>query len=212
MTHAHLRGLYVISDANLIAESTFSQTIECALLGGAKIIQYRDKSNNTEKRRRQTQEIKLLCETYDAVFIINDDIELAKEVNANGVHLGSNDADYATARTILGDNKIIGISCYNQFELAQQAQQQGADYIALGRFFSSSTKPNAAAAPIELLTHAKQKLNIPVCAIGGITVNNSAELIAAGVDMLAVINAVFSSNEVQSTCQKFSSFFEGKSL
>jgi len=205
-----LYGLYAITDASLIAEKKFNQTIEQALAGGVKIIQYRDKSKNTEKRYRQAHDLKHLCDQYNATFIINDDIDLTKTIDADGVHIGSSDRSYKTARETLGEDKIIGVSCYNQFELAQQAQQQGANYVAFGRFFSSSIKPDAVIASTELLIRAKQELSIPVCAIGGITLNNSDLLIKTGADMLAVITAVFSSANIESTCQKFCNYFVEK--
>jgi len=203
----NLRGLYAITDASLIAEKKFTATIEQALAGGVNIIQYRDKSNNIQKRLQQAESIKLLCEKYSTIFIINDDIELAKEINADGVHLGTNDVDYATARKKLGDNKIIGVSCYNQLEPALQAQKKGADYVAFGRFFPSAVKPDAAAASATLLTQARQELTLPICAIGGITLNNATELITAGTDMLAVITAVFTAKDIKKTCQRFSDLF-----
>jgi len=202
-----LHGLYAITDADLIPEKNFNQTIEQALAGGVKIIQYRDKSQNTKKRYRQADDLKHLCDQYDATFIINDDIDLAKKINADGVHLGTSDNSYKAAREILGNDKIIGISCYNQFELAQQAQQQGANYIAFGRFFNSSIKPDAAAASTKLLIRARQELSIPVCAIGGITLNSAAELIEHKVDMLAVITAIFASDNIKLTCQNFNELF-----
>jgi thiamine-phosphate pyrophosphorylase len=207
MAH-NLHGLYAITDASLIAEKKFSAAIEQALAGGARIIQYRDKSKNIKKRLRQVASIKLLCEKYSGVFIINDDIDLAKAIDADGVHIGANDACYATAREKLGDSKVIGVSCYNQLEYALQAQKKGADYVAFGRFFASSVKPNAAAANAGLLTQAKGKLTVPICAIGGITLNNAAQLITAGADMLAVITAVFAAKDIKTTCQKFNILFE----
>jgi thiamine-phosphate pyrophosphorylase len=202
-----LRGLYAITDSYLIPEHSFKKTIEKALSSGVKIIQYRDKSCDTDKRFEQARDIKYLCEKYNTTFIINDDVELAKEINADGVHIGANDSSYDIARAALGKDKIIGISCYNQFDLAKKAQLQGADYIAFGRFFTSKVKPDAVAATTELLVRAKQELHIPVCAIGGITLNNAAKLMAANIDMLAVITAIFDSDNIESTCQKFSGFF-----
>ena len=206
MTHK-LNGLYVITDASLIDERKFTDTIKQTLDGGANIIQYRDKSNNVKKHRQQASDIKRLCEQYKTIFIINDDFKLAKEIDADGVHLGSNDSAYDTARKALGNNKLIGITCYNQFDLALKAQSQGADYAAFGSFFSSSVKPDAVSADTHLLERAKLKLSIPVCAIGGITLDNSTELITAGADMLAVISAIFSSHDIKDTCQTFSHMF-----
>ena len=203
-----LRGLYAITDAHLINEKQFAHRIEQALAGGVRIIQYRDKSNHTKKRLQQASDIKSLCDKYNTTFIINDDVELAKQVDADGVHIGINDCCYDRAREKLGDNKIIGVTCYNQFDNALQAQQLGADYVAFGRFFSSSVKPHAVEASIELLLRAKQELSVPVCAIGGITLENSSQLIGAGVDMLAVITGVFGAQDVQHACEAFSDLFD----
>ena len=202
-----LRGLYAITDASLIKDEHFIQTIEQALAGGTRIIQYRDKSTDEIKRFQQASIIKKLCEKYHTIFIINDDIELAKEIDADGVHIGIHDCSYETARKKLGNNKIIGVTCYNQIDTALHAQKTGADYVAFGRFFSSSIKPDAISADIDLLHQAKRKLSIPVCAIGGITLDNSAKLIDTGVDMLAVISGVFGAQNIQTTCEKFSRFF-----
>jgi thiamine-phosphate diphosphorylase len=125
-----LKGLYAITDENLIAEESFSEAIESALLGGARIIQYRDKSANQKKRLLQASVLRTLCTQYQATCIINDDISLAKSVNADGVHLGKNDTELLNARQILGENAIIGISCYNDIDLAIDAEKNSADYVA----------------------------------------------------------------------------------
>jgi len=205
-----LRGLYAITDDSLIAEKNFTRTIEQALSGGVNVIQHRDKSGNIQKRLQQARDIKLLCEKYDTTFIINDDIDLAKKIDADGVHIGVNDSSYKSARKKLGSNKIIGVTCYNQFDSALQAQNLGADYVAFGSFFSSSVKPDTVVASKELLVRAKQELSVPVCAIGGITLDNSVELIDTGVDMLAVITGVFGADDIQSACKEFSALFIAK--
>ncbi len=167
-----LKGLYAITDEKLITKERFSETIELALQGGARIIQYRDKSNNPQKRFQQATILCSLCEQYQAVSIINDDIELAKAVNADGLHLGRNDISLSKARQILGDKTIIGISCYNNLSLAIKAEENTADYVAFGAMFSSPTKPQATVAGPDIISQAKQQLSIPVCSIGGITINN----------------------------------------
>ena len=199
-----LRGLYAITDAELIAEENFTVAIELTLKGGAQLI----KSENREKRLQQAQTLKALCETYNALLIINDDVELAKQVDAHGVHLGIDDASIHAARKQLGTEKIIGVSCYNRFDLALQANDQGADYIAFGSFYASPTKPNAVKADINLLHQAKQKIGLPLCAIGGITLNNASQLVEAGADMLAVISSVFAEDDIQSASQSFQQLFD----
>jgi thiamine-phosphate pyrophosphorylase len=202
-----LRGLYIITDEKLIPRDAFASTVEAALRGGARIIQYRDKSADHIKRLQQARELKILCQHYRALLIINDDVELAGAVDADGVHIGMHDMSLQQAKTILG-KKIIGVSCYNRFELAQSAAQQGADYIAFGSFFSSSTKPDAVRADVELIHRAKRELTLPVCAIGGITLQHAPALTQAGADMLAVITDVLAADNIERRCQQFSSLFE----
>lgn len=202
-----LKGLYAITDEKLITRQGFSEAVELALQGGARIIQYRDKSNNPQKRFQQATILCSLCEQYQAVSIINDDIELAKAVNAHGVHLGKDDASLTKARQTLGDNAIIGISCYNNLPLAINAEKNTADYVAFGAMFSSSTKPEAIKTNIDIISNAKQKLSIPVCAIGGITDKNIQQLIQQGVDMTAVISSLFASNDIKDTADSLSKHF-----
>ncbi|MBE9563806.1 MAG: thiamine phosphate synthase [Proteobacteria bacterium] len=203
-----LKGLYAITDENLIAEDAFEQTIESALQGGARIIQYRDKSGNEEKRLQQASALRSLCDRYNAVLIINDDIALALRVKADGVHLGKNDDSISQARQILGDKTIIGISCYNDINLAITAENNSADYVAFGAMFSSSTKPDAKNADLDIISEAKQKLNIPVCTIGGITEKNIKQLIDHGTDMAAIINHLFSADDIKLTATRLNQSFK----
>ena len=204
MSNKHLTGLYAITDSS---QARLAHQVESALEGGARIIQYRDKSHVPSTRREQAQELSKLCREYGAIFIINDDVELACTVAADGVHLGQDDQDIAGARARLGSQAIIGISCYNQLSLAATAQDAGADYVAFGRFFPSSSKPHAVQAEINLLTQAKQALHIPIVAIGGITPENSEQLIHAGADMLAVIQGLFGQQDVRATAERFTKIF-----
>jgi len=202
-----LRGLYAITDDKLIPESAFAPTIEQALRGGAAIIQYRDKSTDQSKRSRQARALRALCNDYRATLIINDDIALAKMVAADGVHLGEHDASIEHARSLLGNTTIIGISCYDQLHRALNAQAAGADYVAFGAVFSSSTKPAARSASCELIAAAKTKLDIPACAIGGIDRSNAAEVVAAGADMVALINGLFGADDIQQTAKHITGLF-----
>lgn len=197
-----IEGLYAITvdnDPNIVAN------VKAALAGGASVIQYRDKTASAEKKHRIAVQLKNLC-ADKALFIINDDIALAKSVDADGVHLGKDDSDIGKARQLLG-NKIIGVSCYNQLSLAQEAQAAGVDYIAFGRFFSSTTKPMAVQASPELLIEAKKILSVPVVAIGGITVNNADSLIKLGADSVAVINGLFGQLNITKTAQQYCALF-----
>ncbi|MEZ5454084.1 MAG: thiamine phosphate synthase [Thiothrix sp.] len=189
-----MHGLYVITDGSIGNE--LLDKVEQALHGGATIVQYRDKSIDAARREQEAHALQALCRQHNTLFIINDDVELAKAVQADGVHVGKDDAALATARDYLGKSAIIGVSCYNRLELALQAAQQGADYIAFGSFFPSPTKPHAPRATLELLREARSQLAIPICAIGGITLENAPDLLANGADMLAVITDIFKNPDI----------------
>ncbi|MDA3808556.1 MAG: thiamine phosphate synthase, partial [Thiomicrorhabdus sp.] len=154
----HLRGLYIITDPALSTPETLIENVTSALKGGAKIVQFRDKTSVYAIQFQLAQQLKTLCESYQAWLIINDDIQLAKDVQAHGVHIGKNDADIQSARLLLGADAIIGVTCYNDLQRAQQMQDLGADYVAFGRFFPSETKPLAPQANLQTLIQAKQAL------------------------------------------------------
>ncbi|MCG8436018.1 MAG: thiamine phosphate synthase [Gammaproteobacteria bacterium] len=204
-----LHGLYVITDASL--GSDLVNAVALALRGGARIVQYRDKSDDDIRRLREAKRLAELCRSHNALLIINDDIELASACKANGVHIGKNDATLISARTRLKKDMLIGVSCYNDLQLAIEAEQQKADYVALGSFYPSQTKPEAVHADIDLLRQAKQRLSIPVVAIGGINVENGRQLIEAGADMLAVISAVFDSTNPMESARNIQALFPDKS-
>lgn len=204
---SRLHGLYSVTDEKLIAAEQFSAIIEQILRGGASIIQYRNKSHDENLRKNQCIELRQLCNQYKALLIINDDIELARRVKADGVHLGLNDSSISQARTVLGKKAIVGVSCYDRFDLAQQAQNEGADYVAFGTFFPSAIKPEACVADIKLLIQAKQQLSIPVCAIGGINIDNATQLVNSGADMIAVISGLLTQKDIASSAQKLSALF-----
>ncbi len=202
-------GLYAITKNEKNNHKLIDQ-VEAALMGGAHVIQYRDKTRTLAQQRPIATALKSLCEQYSATFIINDHIELALSVDAHGVHLGLNDHSIAAARSKLGLNAIIGVSCYDSLERAEMAYQQGADYIALGRFFSSNNKPDAAQASPGLLTTANKKYALPIVAIGGVTPKNGASLLTAGAHLLAAIDSVFGSGDPQKNARKFISLFPKK--
>lgn len=182
--------------------------VALAIAGGARIIQYRNKQSPLAVRRYEANLLAELCNKLSAILIINDDVDIAIEVDAHGVHLGQDDMSVAEARARLGEQKIIGITCHDNIELAKKAAQGGADYVAFGSFFPSFSKPSAPLASLEILRQAKQELTIPVCAIGGITVENAPELIQNGADMLAVCNAVFGAWKVSQAAGDFSRLFK----
>ena len=208
MTQTRLRGLYAITDEQLIPATGFTAIIEQALQGGSTIIQYRDKSNDPAKREQQATALRQLCSRYSALLVINDDIELARAVGADGVHLGEDDAAIEQARSALGDAAIIGISCYNKLERAIEAQAAGADYVAFGAMFNSPTKPNARSASYDLIRQAKERLHIPVCAIGGIDGHNAAGVIVSGADMVALISGLFAADDITQTARHIAGLFD----
>jgi thiamine-phosphate pyrophosphorylase len=202
-----LRGLYAITDPELAISHGLANQVQAALAGGARIIQYRDKSEDHQRRYIEASQLRHLTKQYQALLIINDDVDLAWRTGADGIHLGRDDMALAEARQRLGASAIIGVSCYNRLELARQAVQNGADYIAFGRFFPSRSKPGAVQAQPELLRCARDELHLPLVAIGGITPENGRQLLAAGADMLAVIHAVFGQPDVRQACARFQSIF-----
>ncbi|WP_151705695.1 thiamine phosphate synthase [Nitrincola alkalilacustris] len=204
---SRLHGLYAITDSTLMSDtSTLLQSVEAALLGGASIIQYRDKSTDSEKRLTQARLLTDLCQRYARPLVINDDVALAEAVGV-GVHLGQKDGDPEAARKRLGNTCIIGVTCHDRLDLALKAQQQGADYVAFGAFFPSTTKPDATPAPLTLLQEAKQQLSLPVVAIGGLSVDNAPKVISAGADMVAVIHQLFSASDITHQAQRFTALF-----
>lgn len=183
------RGLYAITQTDNKSIETILAEVEQVLSGGAVVVQYRDK--NPQNARLLASELVKLCHQYHAPLIINDDVELALQVAADGVHLGKEDGAVAHARQRLGNDAIIGVSCYNSVDRAIAAQRDGADYVAFGRFFTSSSKPLAAPADINTLHEAKRVLTVPIVAIGGILPDNGGQLLDAGADLLAVIGGLF---------------------
>lgn len=202
-----LYGLYAITDSAFAEGERLGPAVEAAIRGGARLIQYRDKSTDTQRRRREARSLAELCHAHGTTFIVNDDVELAFESQADGVHLGREDCDIATARVSLGPHALIGVSCYDSLEHAVAAAQAGADYVAFGSFYPSQTKPDAVRAPITLLAEARNRLGIPVCAIGGITPDNGATLVAAGADMLAVVQGVFGAADVAEAARRYARLF-----
>ena len=202
-----LAGLYAIADTQYLDDAHLLPAVGEAIAGGTRIVQYRDKKHGAADRARQAGELASLCRKHGALFIVNDDVALAKQVQSAGVHLGREDASIEQARAQLGPQPIIGVSCYNDLARAVKAQAEGADYVAFGSFFPSRTKPQAVRAGLELLCAAKQKLHIPVVAIGGITHENGAHLLAAGADALAVIEGVFGQVDIRAAAQRFARLF-----
>lgn len=199
MTH-----LYAITDSQLMPNEKLFSGVEAALRGGCKLVQYRDKSNDHARRLFEAKKLLSLCNQYQAQLLINDDVSLAQEVGAHGVHLGQGDTNPVAARIILGSHAIIGVTCHDSLVLAQQAIKDSANYIAFGSFFSSNTKPDARPAPLSLLTEARVKFpNTTIAAIGGITTENANSVLAAGADLIAVCHSLFAANDVIAQTKNF---------
>lgn len=198
-----ISGLYVITpDGHDTAE--LLRKVRLALLGGARIVQYRSKIDDAALRLRQAEALRELAHEFAVPLIINDDAALARQAGADGVHLGSTDGSVADARALLGNGRLVGVSCYNRLELAHEAVRQGADYVAFGSFFASAVKPQAVAASPDLLRQARRELAVPLVAIGGITPQNGASLLEAGTHALAVISAVFAAPDIRFAARQFS--------
>ena len=202
-----LQGLYVIADAECIGKKNIISETQEVLSAGAKIIQYRDKINSLTKKTAIAKQLHKLTNTYPCLLVINDDVDLAKSINADGVHLGKDDFSIEKARNILGKDKIIGASCYADFKNAKSAIQASADYIAFGSFFHSAIKPQAPKADTTLIKQAKSEFTTPICAIGGITPQNAATVLDAGADMIAVISGIFNASSPQQAVQEYLSLF-----
>ena len=199
-----LRGLYAITDSQLLA-SRFLSYVEAALEGGVCLLQYRDKSDDAARRLREAEALMKLCERYGTRLLINDDAELAARLGV-GVHLGQTDGPLTPARALLGRQSIIGSPCHASLALAAQAAEEGASYVAFGRFFNSVTKPGAPAASTDLLEQARAQVKLPIAVIGGITLDNAAPLVAHGADLLAVIHGLFGADSAQEVTRRARAF------
>lgn len=199
------RGLYAITDTRLL-EGRLLSAVEAALNGGAVVVQYRDKTHDNARRLEESIALRMLCRRYGAPLLINDDVELCVACGADGIHLGQGDSSLVEARLRLGGDAIIGITCHNSLELAKAAAAGGASYLAFGAMFPSTTKPGAQHASPETLSAARQ-LGLPVVAIGGITADNAAPVIAAGADCIAVISDLWQADDIASRARALSLLF-----
>lgn len=208
MSHTPLRGLYAITPTALCADPPrLLRDVEAALHGGARLIQYRDKTQDHARRLASALALRALCERYQAQLIINDDVELAARSNAHGMHLGLEDGPLHAARARLGPDRLIGITCQDSLERARAASEGGADYLAFGAFFASRTKPNARQATLELLHEARVASSLPICAIGGITAERAPVLIEAGADLIAAVEGVFGAADISAAASAYARLF-----
>jgi len=194
-----IAGLYAVTP-DLADTADLTARVTAALAGGAAAIQYRNKVADVALRQAQAQALARVHALRGGVLIINDDAALAAAVGADGVHVGEDDASIVAAREIVGPDRLVGASCYNDLDRARAAVAAGADYIAFGSFFASTVKPNARRAELELLAAARS-LEVPVVAIGGITADNAPSLVGAGADAVAVITAVFDAPDVEAAAR-----------
>ena len=201
-----IKGLYALTPDTLNTEDLLRRA-RLALAGGVQVLQYRNKIADPDLQIQQARALRKLTHEFGVTFIVNDDVHLAALVDADGVHLGATDGDIKDARTLLGPGKLIGVSCYNQLPVAQSAVRTGADYVAFGAFYTSSVKPEAAVATLDLLRNARDELKVPIVAIGGIRADNGAALVQAGADALAVISAVFDATDIQLAAKKLATLF-----
>lgn len=201
-----IAGLYAVTPDIADTRDLLSRA-EAVLAGGARLLQYRNKSASAALRLVQARALLALCWEYQVPLIINDHLDLALALDAHGLHLGAGDGSPAAARERLGPAKLLGVSCYNGLESALDAGRLGADYVAFGSFFPSRVKPGAVHAPLALLRQAKIQLSVPVIAIGGITLDNAPRVIAAGADGIAVISALFDAGDIQQAARRFGALF-----
>jgi thiamine-phosphate pyrophosphorylase len=200
------RGLYAVTPEHLSGR-TLSEAVSAALAGGARAVQYRDKSQGGKRRTADAAALVALCRRARVPLIVNDDVTLARAVGADGVHLGRDDPALEQAREILGPGAIIGVSCYDEVDRALAARAAGATYVAFGSFFPSTTKPGAIRATVDLVRRVRSMIEVPIVGIGGITPENAPALLEAGIDVLAVVNAVFNVGDARGGAKAFEALF-----
>jgi len=206
-----LKGIYAISpdiDVNdEKARRRFLERSEALLDAGLAMFQFRNKSADSFQKDRLLKQTRKLCRQYQCLFIVNDDVDLARRCHADGIHVGQRDSEVAKVRQQMGDDAIIGVSCHGNLVLAETAIHDGADYIAFGRFFPSKSKPDAPPADIRVLQQAKNRFDVPIVAIGGINEDNANYVIQAGADLVAMIDGLFSSKDLSTTINKLQALF-----
>ena len=192
MSHKKISGIYAITPNKILDLNAIEQAIIAHKIS---VLQYRHKTTDVSIKLNEAKQLQQLCLRHNTLFIINDDINLAQKIKADGVHLGKDDTSIKVARAQLGSDAIIGVSCYNDTKLAKIAQDKGANYVAFGALFPSSTKPNAPHCPLDIIMQAKQALAIPIVGIGGVDFDNQQQALDAGCDAVAMINALFQSTD-----------------
>jgi thiamine-phosphate pyrophosphorylase len=203
---AIVRGLYAVTP-DMMDTETLVRRVTAALEGGAALVQYRNKSAPESLKREQAARLQVVCTHYGVPLVVNDSPALAAAVGARGLHLGRDDGPVAEARRHVGVDTLIGVSCYDSLERAQTAVANGADYVAFGAAYPSKVKPNAVRADRALFVEARRRYRVPIVAIGGITLDNAAALLACGVDAVAVISAVFDAPDITDAARSFNALF-----
>ncbi len=197
-----LKGLYVITDDVLTPSHTILAQVEESLKGGAKIVQLRDKKSSLFEIKKTALALHELCKTYNALFVLNDKVELAIELGLGGLHIGK--SDHHRVKEIRENfHGVLGVSCYGDVELAKEMESLGADYVAFGSFFGSPTKPDSGIVPLSTLRIAKNRLKIPICAIGGLNSENLEEVMQYNPDMLALISDIWNAKNIQEQCRLY---------
>jgi thiamine-phosphate pyrophosphorylase len=203
---ARIGGLYAVTP-DIADTDLLCRKVAAALAGGATVLQYRNKTADAALRREQAARLRPLCRARGVPLIVNDHVDLALEVGADGIHLGGDDGAVSIARARVGEAMALGVSCYDSLARAQSAIDEGADYIAFGSAFPSRVKPHAVRASLALYGQARARYRVPIVAIGGITLDNAPSLIAAGVDAIAVISAVFDAPDIEQAASNLTALF-----
>ncbi len=203
---SNISGLYAVTPNELDTKLLVAK-VEAALKGGVRLIQYRNKAAGKSLLLRQATALLAACRAYGALLIINDHLDLCARIDADGIHLGATDCKPGPVRRLLGADKIIGVSCYNQLNLAQEAEAEGANYVTFGAYFNSDSASNLISAPLELFQQAKQTIKIPVVGFGEITIDHADRVKAAGADAIAVIDALFEAKNITMLSQQFNAVY-----
>lgn len=201
-----MKGLYLVTPDWDDTEKLL-QVSEAALRGGASLLQYRHKTAPSALRKEQATQLLALCRRFYIPFIVNDYVELCMELNADGIHVGGTDASVADVRAAVGSNKIVGASCYGSIELARDAYEAGASYVAFGGFYPSRVKKYPVTTPPAIVTQSKTEIPVPNVVIGGMTHENVVPLIEHGADMVAAISSVYLADDPEAAARSFASLF-----
>lgn len=201
-----LMGLYGITDTTLTPYDRVIDMAKEAIDGGMKILQLRDKSSSDDELFDIAKELLALCRASNVLFIVDDRLELLKRLDADGIHVGKDDRHIREFRDEI-KGKIIGVSCYGDIDRALEMEREGASYVAFGSFFVSPTKPKAGIVEQKVIKEAKSKLKIPICAIGGLSVENSKDIVEYGADMLAIVNDLWSAPSISKRAEEYKLLF-----